>query len=97
MQQAEKNFKTLWNLMLGHRSRYAVALAAMFCGVAMLYITPLITRAAIDGVIATHPTSNISTPARFLADHQAKWGTELTLVLVAIAAIAGDGHSGASL
>ena len=53
----------------------------------MPHITPLITRAAIDGVIATHPTSNISTPARFLADHQAKWGTELTLVLVAIAAI----------
>ncbi len=98
MQQSEKNFKTLWNLMAGHRCRYAGALAAMFCGVAMLYITPLITRAAIDGVIAANPTSNLSTAARFLADHREKWGIELTLSAGrAMRRGRGDGRSGGSL
>lgn len=73
--------------MAGHRLRYAGALVAMLCGVAMLYITPLITRAAIDGVIAAHQTSNISTPARFLAELAKTWGTIPALTLVAIAAV----------
>ena len=79
MQQSENNFKTLWKLMEGHRARYLGALAAMFLGVGMLYLTPLITRAAIDGVIATHPARDLSALARFLADHRERWGTELTL------------------
>ena len=48
MQHSEKPFKTLWALMQGHRLRYLAALAAMFGGVAMLYVTPLITRALRD-------------------------------------------------
>jgi ATP-binding cassette subfamily B protein len=87
MQQSEKNFKTLWGLMEGQRCRYAGALAAMLCGVGMLYVTPLITRAAIDGVITAHPASTLSAPARFLADHREKWGIELTLSLAGVLAV----------
>src|SRR3954469_9577929 len=87
MQKAEHNFRTLWNLMVGHRARYIVALAAMFCGVATLYVTPLITRAAIDGVVAARPASTLSAPVRFLADHRDHWGTGLTLLLLAAAAV----------
>ncbi|HWE93971.1 MAG TPA: ABC transporter ATP-binding protein [Tepidisphaeraceae bacterium] len=87
MQQSKTNFKTLWNLMGGHRSRYLGALAAMVLGVGTLYLTPLITRATIDGVIAARPGPGLSVPARFLADHSARWGVELTLALVAITAV----------
>ncbi len=87
MHQSENNFKTLWKLMEGHRRRYFYALAAMFVGVGLLYITPLITRAAIDGVIDLHPTSDLSTAARFLANHKQQWGIALTLVLVGVAAV----------
>jgi ATP-binding cassette subfamily B protein len=88
MQPLENNFKTLWKLMKGHRPRYFAALAAMFCGVWLLYLTPLITRAAIDGVIDPHPQSGISAVARFLAAHREKWGIEWTLTLVAVALVA---------
>jgi ATP-binding cassette, subfamily B, bacterial len=87
MEQSKNNLKTLWNLMEGHRSRYLGALAAMFIGVGALYVTPLITRATIDGVIALRTGSDLSTPARFLADHAGQWGVGLTLVLVALTAI----------
>jgi ATP-binding cassette, subfamily B, bacterial len=88
MHQSENNFRTLWKLMEGHRRRYFFALLAMFCGVGLLYITPLITRAAIDGVIDAHPTADISAAARFLADHRQRWGIGLTLVLAAAAMVA---------
>src|SRR5580658_10445872 len=87
MHQSENNFRTLWKLMEGHRRRYFNALLAMFFGVGLLYITPLITRAAIDGVIDTHPTSNISWAARFLANHRQTWGIGWSLVLVAAAMV----------
>src|SRR4051812_41954647 len=87
MQQAEAKFKTLWNAMNRHRLRYAGALVAMFGGVGLLYITPLITRATIDGVIATRPGTTLTAPARFLAAHREHWGTELTLTLVAVTVI----------
>jgi ATP-binding cassette subfamily B protein len=88
MQKSDHNFKTLWQLMRGHRRRYVFALAAMFCGVAMLYVTPLITRATIDGVIAEHPASNLSTAARFLANRREQWGVGGALTLAALAMIA---------
>jgi ATP-binding cassette subfamily B protein len=88
MQQSRSSFKTLWNLMDGHRGRYVGALAAMFVGVSLLYLTPLITRAAIDGVIAEHPDSPLSSPAQFLTACRDRWGIGLTLTLVAGAAIA---------
>ena len=75
----------LWKIMEGHRRRYLYALASMFCGVALLYLTPLISRAAIDGVITAHPTSNLSTTAQFLASRRNQWGAELTLSLAAVA------------
>ena len=63
--------------MEGHRRRYAFALAAMFCGLGMLYIAPLITRATIDGVITTHPTANLSRRPGSSPIISAKWGAGL--------------------
>jgi ATP-binding cassette subfamily B protein len=74
--------------MAGHRLRYVGALAAMFAGIGLIYLTPLVTRAAIDGVITSHPSAEISAPARFLADHRAAWGTGRTLTAAAAAAFA---------
>jgi ATP-binding cassette subfamily B protein len=87
MEKREHNFQTLWKMMSGHRLRYLYALVAMFCGVGLLYLTPLITRAAIDGLIDPHSTSRMTILARFLADHRMKWGIGLALALVAVAAV----------
>lgn len=74
--------------MKGHRPLYFAALASMFVGVWVLYITPLITQAAIDGVIDVHPQAAISWGARFIAHHRERWGVQLTLLLCAAALIA---------
>ena len=87
MQPTEKNLATLWKLMQGHRRRYIGALIAMFCGVALLYVTPLFTRAAIDGVIDAQPAKVISAAARFVSNYRQHWGTPLTLSAVAAAII----------
>jgi ATP-binding cassette subfamily B protein len=83
MPQSKNNFKTLWELMGRHRARYLGALSSMLIGVGLIYITPLITRAAIDGLIDARPGPNSSAAARFLVQRRAQWGTELTLTLVA--------------
>jgi ATP-binding cassette subfamily B protein len=76
--------------MEGHRRRYAFALAAMFCGLGLLYLAPLITRATIDGVITTHApaTANLSRAARFLVHRAKDWGAGVTLALAAATAVA---------
>lgn len=84
MQHSGNNFKTLWSLTQRHRARYASALAAMFVGVGLLYCTPLITRATIDGVIVAHSSASLSALARFLAIRRQGWGAERTLILVAV-------------
>jgi len=85
MNMPENSFKTLWNLMAGQRRRYLTALLSMFCGVALLYMTPLISRAAIDGVIDTHATAALSTAAQFLAHLRARYGIGHALLLAAAA------------
>ena len=87
MPQPENNFRTLWVMMRGQRLRFLCALAAMFFGVMLLYLTPLVTRAAIDGIITTNPTSNIAGAARFLAHRKEIWGAGLTLTLAAVAVV----------
>jgi len=87
MQKTENNFLALWKMMAGHRLRYILALTAMFCGIGTLYLTPLITRAAIDGVIDAKQTSNLPAAARFLAEHRQQWGAGWTLSLVALAVV----------
>jgi len=85
MNMPKNSFKTLWNLMAGHRRRYLIALLSMFCGVALLYMTPLISRAAIDGVIDTHATAALSNAARFLARLRSRYGIGHALLLAATA------------
>jgi ATP-binding cassette, subfamily B, bacterial len=84
MNQSESNFKTLWNLMKGHRLRYLSALLAMFGGIGLLYLTPLVTRTAIDAVIAPHPSSDGSTLAHYLLAYAHGGGKQLTICLVAV-------------
>jgi ABC-type multidrug transport system fused ATPase/permease subunit len=94
MKQSENNFLTLWKLMDGHRARYAAALLAMFAGIGLIFLTPLITRGAIDGIIDPNTGSDASILARFLASQKQHWGTGATLAMaaamvIAITAIAG--------
>ena len=87
MTQPRNNFKTLWEFMAGQCLRYIGALLAMFLGVGTLYLTPLITRATIDGVITVYPAVDISPLARFLSDRRTAWGPERTLTLAAARAL----------
>lgn len=88
MHQPDNNFSTLWKLMAGNRGRYFMAMIAMFCGVGLLYVTPLITRAAIDGIIDSHPSAHLAAPAKFLTAQVQRWGVGLTLGFVALAVMA---------
>ncbi len=74
--------------MAGNRGRYFMAMIAMFCGVGLLYVTPLITRAAIDGIIDSHPSAHLAAPAKFLTAQVQRWGVGLTLGFVALAVMA---------
>ena len=48
------SWKTLLTLMHGQRVRYGAAIVAMAVATLLLYLSPLLTRAAIDHVVA-HP------------------------------------------
>jgi ATP-binding cassette subfamily B protein len=43
--------RTLWRLAGGQRVRFAAAIGAMGAGILLLYVSPQIVRAAIDGII----------------------------------------------
>jgi len=87
MTQSEGKFATLWNLMHGQRLRYLSALGAMFLGVGLIYLTPLITRGAIDGIIDPHHPGPTSGAVRFFVSRQQQWGTEGALVLAGAALV----------
>ena len=82
--------------MQGHRLRYAVALAAMFWGRGDAVPHAADHPRSDRRRYRAHPDRQLSTLARFLAEHRAKWGTELTLALVADRRGAGDRHIGDS-
>jgi ATP-binding cassette subfamily B protein len=87
MKQPESKFAALWDLMRGQRLRYLSALGAMFFGVGLIYLTPLITRGAIDGIIDPRHAGPDTAMARFFASRQQQWGVELTLVLAGAALV----------
>ena len=51
--------KTLWQLTRGQRLRYVAAVAAMALGIGLLYLSPQIVRASIDGIIERKPTGRL--------------------------------------
>ena len=55
MTQKENKLRALWELTAGQRRRYALAATAMTIGIALLYLSPLIVRATIDGLIQQKP------------------------------------------
>src|SRR5688572_25937870 len=50
--------KALWRLTEGQRGRYLLAAVAMSVGIVILYLSPLIVRATIDGIIAGKPVDD---------------------------------------
>ena len=88
MEQPQGRFAALWDLMRGQRLRYLSALGAMFFGVGLIYLTPLITRGAIDGIIDAHHAGPASGVARFFSSRQQQWGIERALVLAGAALVA---------
>src|SRR3954470_18045259 len=55
MTQSQNKFRALWELTAGQRRRYVLAAIAMTIGIALLYLSPLIVRATIDGMIQQKP------------------------------------------
>jgi len=55
MAETKNKFKALWDLTAGQRRRYLLGAIAMTIGIALLYLSPLIVRAAIDGLIQQKP------------------------------------------
>jgi ATP-binding cassette subfamily B protein len=88
MKQTQGTFASLWGLMGGQRLRYLGALGAMFLGVGLIYLTPLITRGAIDGIIDSHHPGPAAGLARFFAARQQQGGTWRALVLAGATLVA---------
>src|SRR6266568_652641 len=55
MAQKNSKLRALWDLSAGQRRRYALSAMAMAIGIALLYLSPLIVRATIDGLIQQQP------------------------------------------
>src|SRR4051812_27952308 len=49
--------RALWELTRGQRLRYVAAAISLTIGIGFLYLSPLIVRATIDGLISRKPAS----------------------------------------
>src|SRR5882762_2688905 len=58
MAEQKSKIRSLWDLTAGQRGRYALAATAMTIGIALLYLSPLIVRATIDGLIQQKPVGS---------------------------------------
>ena len=61
-----KSAQILLRWTQGHRARYAAAIGAMAVGILLLYLSPLIIRAAIDGLIQRTPVEQFQSIVNFL-------------------------------
>src|SRR5438874_10355415 len=50
-----RKIRSLWDLTAGQRRRYLLGAIAMAIGIALLYLSPLIVRATIGGLIQQQP------------------------------------------
>src|SRR5258706_13212152 len=55
MAEQKSKIRSLWDLTAGQRRRYLLGAIAMAIGIAFLYLSPLIVRATIDGLIQQQP------------------------------------------
>src|SRR5438876_6681987 len=55
MLESKSKLRSLWELTAGQRGRYVRGSIAMAIGIALLYLSPLIVRATIDGLIQQQP------------------------------------------
>src|ERR1051325_433682 len=62
--------KALWSLMAAERNRYLAACLMLASGTMLLYLSPLVVRAAIDGLLEKEaPTAAPARLVRAIADH----------------------------
>jgi ATP-binding cassette subfamily B protein len=86
--------RSLWDLTAGQRGRYLAAAVAMSIGILILYLSPLIVRTAIDGLIGRQP---VDASQRFfiriiesIAHDRARWPIFLAgLFVITVTFIAG--------
>ncbi|HEV8608196.1 MAG TPA: ABC transporter ATP-binding protein [Tepidisphaeraceae bacterium] len=86
--------RSLWDLTAGQRSRYLAAAVAMSIGIFILYLSPLIVRTAIDGLIGRQP---VDSSQRFfirilesIAHDRVRWAIFLAgLCVITVTFIAG--------
>ena len=57
---------TLWRLARGQRLRFAAAIVVMVAGILLLYLSPLIVRGAIDGIIERRPINQLDGLSRLM-------------------------------
>ena len=81
--------RVLWNLMAGQRRLYLFACVALAGGTLLTYLSPLVVRAAIDGVIDPEGASrgNLAGPADLFRRLHASVGVSAALVIAAVAVV----------
>jgi ATP-binding cassette subfamily B protein len=62
----QNNTRTLWRWTAGRRGRFAAAVVAMTAGILLLYLSPLIVRGTIDGIIDRKPVTQRDYVIRFI-------------------------------
>src|SRR5437868_1687391 len=85
--------RTLWALMAGQRGRYLAACLILAGGTALTYLSPLVVRAAIDGVLdqgavgGVGAQSHLSAPARVFGHLRSSGGVGMALFVAAVVAV----------
>src|SRR2546430_8858128 len=95
MAEQRSKIRSLWDLTAGQRRRYLLGAIAMAIGIALLYLSPLIVRATIDGLIQQQPVGKgqeavVRAIRSISGDSNAR-----ALLIAAIAVIAVTGLGGA--
>ncbi|HVT81969.1 MAG TPA: ABC transporter ATP-binding protein [Phycisphaerae bacterium] len=86
--------RTLWKLMEGHRGRYVAALVALSVGTLLGYLSPLVVRGAIDGLLKPEDAEKLSQAALIFRGLRAQIGLSAALavagaITVAVVALGG--------
>jgi len=95
MAQQRSKIRSLWDLTAGQRGRYALAAVAMAIGIGLLYLSPLIVRAAIDGLIQRQPAGRGQEAFVSAVRAMAGGSSARALLLAALAVIAVTALGGA--
>src|SRR2546423_7647036 len=95
MAEQKSKLRSLWDLTAGQRRRYLLGAIAMAIGIALLYLSPLIVRATIDGLIQQQPVGKGQQIFVRVIRSMAGNSNARALLIAAIAVIAVTGLGGA--